>query len=411
MRSGLGRRAFLRGAAATVGSAAVVVGTAASARAVNPPAVSSAETPSFHGAHQAGILQSRQKAVTFLALDLTAATRSEFTDVLQTLTAQARSLTAGGAVPNVGITAPALDSGLLGPDAPADGLTVTVGLGSTVFDERFGLARAKPARLRVMDTFPNDNLDRARCDGDLLLQIAADNSDTVLHALRDLTRHTRGGLAARWRIDGITPPPRPAGAPRNLLGFKDGIANPDVAETTDRNSLIWVPDSSADEPAWTAGGSYHVVRTIRMLVEFWDRVSVEEQELILGRRKDSGAPLSGNAEADLPDYADDPTGSVIPLDAHIRLANPRTAATAGNQILRRGYNYDLGIDANGNLDMGLIFSCFQADLDKQFVTVQKRLADEPLVDYVSPVGGGYFFALPGVTNAKDFYGRALLANG
>lgn len=418
------RRSFLRSAlgAGVTGAVSGVLAGAAGGYAVRsaqpaPPGQALSEqgwfgrlpAVPFHGTHQAGILSKPQRQTVVVSFNVTVDGRAGLTDLLRTLTERARFLTAGGTPPPEGIGGTPPDSGVLGPAVVPDGLTVTVGAGHTLFDDRFGLAGRKPAGLTAMTTFPNDDLDPAQCGGDLSLQLSAGSTDTVLHALRDIARHTRGAMQAVWRIDGFASPPRPAGTtPRNLMGFMDGIANPDTGLAAEMNRLVWVQPGTAYEPAWTAHGSYQVIRLIRMFVEFWDRVSIPEQEDMIGRRRDSGAPLDGTGEFSRPNYALDPTGAAIPLTAHIRLANPRTAQTEHTRILRRGWNYDRGIDAAGDLDMGLIFVCYQRHLQRQFEAVQARLINEPLADYISPFGGSYFFALPGVRDSSDYLGRAML---
>ncbi|NMO49815.1 deferrochelatase/peroxidase EfeB [Actinoplanes sp. TBRC 11911] len=378
------RRDFLRGLGA--GAASVAIGGGLLK-----------QTPAFHGIHQAGIVTPPQAQATHVAFDVLADNRQDLGELLRTITDRARFLTTGGTPPEIGIAGPPSDSGVVGPSVPGDNLTVTLGVGASLFDDRYGLAARKPAALTAMPAFPDDHLDPARTHGDISLQLCADNRDTVVHALRDIARHTRGGMQIRWRADGFVSPPRPEGTPRNLMGFRDGTSNLDITDAAQMDRFVWLPD----------GSSYQVIRIIRMLVEFWDRVSMVEQERMFGRRRDTGAPLDGNHEKDTPDFAADPVGEAIPLTAHIRRANPRTPQSEPSRILRRPYNYDKGVDPVGDLDQGLVFVCFQRDPDKQFAEIQRRLAGEPLVDYIQPVGGGYFLALPGVRDANDYLGSYL----
>ncbi len=116
--------------------------------------------------------------------------------------------------------------------------------------------------------------------------------------------------------------------PRNLMGFKDGTNNLKLEDTAGLADYVWVGED--DDPPWMRGGTYIVTRRIRMLIEVWDRASLADQEQTIGRVKASGAPLGARDEFDVPTWPlDGRRGSVIPDDAHIRLAAPRRRRRRG----------------------------------------------------------------------------------
>ena len=412
------RRRLLKGVGA-LGGALALAGGCPMAHAAKPQSAPGTlspdarmETQPFYGPHQAGILTPQQASMMLVAFDVLASDKSELERLFRLLTQRIAFLTTGGPAPDTpNPRLPPMDSGILGAFIAPDNLTMTVSLGASLFDDRFGLAPQKPKSLQKMVRFPNDSLDAALCHGDLLIQICANTQDTVIHALRDLIKHTPDLLSVRWKREGFISDhaARSKGkeTPVNLLGFKDGTANPNSQDVPLMDSVVWVT-ADQGEPAWAVGGSYQAVRIIQFHVEFWDRTPLKEQQTIFGRDKHSGAPLGMKNEHDVPDYASDPDGEIIALDSHIRLANPRTKETESNLMMRRGYSYSLGVTNSGQLDMGLLFVCFQHDLEQGFLTVQKRLNGEALEEYIKPVGGGYFFALPGVRDKNGWLAQGLL---
>lgn len=374
-------------------------------------ALASSSAIPFYGGHQSGVLEATPAQALLVAFDVTARSKAELVQLFQTLTQRIQFLMAGGKLEPRDPKFPPSGSGILGSEFASDNLTVTVAVGASLFDERYGLAALKPQKLKPMPRFPNDRLDPALTHGDLLIQFHANHAETNIHALRDIIKYLAGLAVLRWQMAGFqqpdTLPHLHQTSTRNLLGFKDGTANLDTANEQLMNRLVWVQPNS-NEPSWAAGGTYQVVRIIRMFVEFWDRAPLEEQEQIFGRTKDTGIPLGYRHEEDEPNYARDRNGAKIPLDAHIRLANPRTRETEDSRILRQGFNYSRGFDKAGQLDMGLLFSCYQKDVEQGFEAVQNRLNGEPLEEYIKPIGGGYFFVLPGV-QPGGYLGQSLLS--
>jgi deferrochelatase/peroxidase EfeB len=378
----------------------------ASGRSAGAAEDQSSHAVPFEGIHQAGITTPEQRFLAFAAFDVTAGNGDDLQDLLASWTAAAARLAAGEQLAGPsGIYAPPADTGETLGFAPAR-LTLTFGLGPSLFDDRFGLHDKRPVALVDLPGFPGDALDTSLSGGDLCIQACADDAQVAFHAIHNLSRLALGAAVLRYVHCGFAASAVGPPAPRNLLGFQDGTANLDAADSAAMDRHVWVGDDN--DQAWMRGGTYLVFRRIRIHLEQWDRMTLDDQEQTIGRKKDTGLPLGtldASYVADL--SAVGPNGvPVIPDSAHIRVASP--VLNNGAAILRRGYSFADGIDPeSGELDAGLLFICFQSDPGKQFIPIQQRLASsDALSDFLLPTGSAVFACPPGV-RGTDPIGSAL----
>ena len=403
----LSRRALLASAAGG-GIAAAAGGGFALGRGADSdePAAATDQKVAYHGRHQAGIATPAQDRLHFAAFDAEDGLRAaDLRGLLREWSRAAERMTAGRPVgdANDEALAPPQDTGEALGLTPAR-LTVTFGLGPSLFDERFGLAAQRPAPLRDLPALPGDELDRERSGGDLCVQACADDPQVAFHAVRNLARIGRGAVTVRWSQLGFgrtSSTSRAQATPRNLMGFKDGTANLKAEDVEALERHVWVAGDRRGEPPWLSDGTYLVARRIRMLIEVWDRTSLADQEQTIGRHKASGAPLGEREE-----FATLKVGR-LPADSHVRLAAPST--NGGAALLRRGYSFTDGLDDRlGQLDAGLFFLSFQRD-PEAFVRVQRQLgANDALNEYIKHVGSGVWAIPPGVRRG-GYVGEGLFA--
>ncbi|WP_432705362.1 Dyp-type peroxidase [Actinorhabdospora filicis] len=382
----MSRRGALSRAVLLGGAAGLTAGAGGTALALyrKPPA----ETPApvtvepFHGPHQAGVATPPQAHALLLALDLREGVdRDALARMMRLLSDDAARLTQ--ARPALADTEPEL--------ATAARLTVTFGFGP-------GLYRAArlDAPVAPLPAFAIDRLEARWSGGDLLLQLCADDALLLAHAQRMLVKDARAFATVRWTQRGFRRAPGTSGTQRNVLGQLDGTGNP-VPGAPGFDTALWRPD----------GGTTLVVRRIRAELDAWDAVDRPVKEMAVGRRLDTGAPLTGTNEFDTPDF-DKRDGLGLPVihpDSHVRLA---TIGDPARKILRRPYNYDDGPRPDGSPDTGLIFASYQADVERQFTPIQKALAERDLLNkWITPIGSAVFAVPPGC-EPGGWIGRGLL---
>ncbi|MFJ2771612.1 iron uptake transporter deferrochelatase/peroxidase subunit [Streptomyces sp. NPDC087300] len=410
--NGISRRRLLGTAGATglalgagggaVGYAAASSGPGSSSDDVSKAALASLGTDEvmFHGKHQPGITTPTQSRGHLAAFDLAAgAGRKEAAALLRRWSATAARLMAGEPVGD--------DDTAVARDAGPSSLSVTFGFGAGFFG-RTGLEKQRPDALDPLPNFSSDRLDKARSNGDLWVQIGANDPLVAFHALRAIQRDAAGAARVRWQMNGFNRSPGATAHPmttRNLMGQVDGTNNPKPSDK-DFDERIFVPADG--DPAWMAGGSYVVVRRIRMLLDDWEKLGVKDQEAVIGRHKSDGSPLTGGTETTEPKLEKTgPDGTVvIPVNAHARITRPDQ--NGGAAMLRRPFSYHDGFDDKGEPDAGLLFVCWQADPVRGFVPVQRKLdRGDALSDFIRHEASG-LFAVPGGAAKGGYVGQELL---
>ncbi len=402
------RRGIL-GAAAGLAGAAAARPTRALA-AIDQPGLSTPAQPlvlPFHGVHQSGIATPVQAHTYFAAFDAVTTRRDDIIGLLRAWTDAAASLTQGRSLglDNASPADASADSGeVLG--LPPSRLTLTFGFGPSLFsrdgEDRFGLAKLRPAAFVDLPRFVGDQLVPERTGGDFSVQACGDDPQATMHAVRQLMRLATGVASMRWVQSGFVPGYQADATPRNLMGFKDGTMNVALSDAAALDRSVWVGEEGG---AWMRGGSYLVARPVRIALEHWDRMKLGFQEQTVGRHKVSGAPIGAAAESDTADFeANDADGNpVIAENAHIRLAAPTN--NGGAQILRRSYSYDNGVSMVAErwppwrhameLDAGLLFICYQRDPSDGFIRIFDRMSKFDMMNqFVTHIGGG-LFACPG----------------
>ena len=426
--TGLTRRSFLSltGEALVASGAVLGMGNAAQALAPSPtPAENKGPVTvePFWGTHQGGIATPAQKHTYFASFDLATDNRDDVIGLLQEWTLAASRMTQG-------LTAKPIvqDPANPGPDGgealglPPARLTLTFGFGPGLFvsagKDRFGLQAKRPEALVDLPRFNGDQLIDGRTDGDISVQACSDDPQVAFHAVRELARLSYGAAEFRWVQSGFVPGYGPGETPRNLMGFKDGTSNPSPQNPHDATQYIWV---GKEGPTWMQGGSYLVVRRIRIALEHWDRMSVGFQEQVVGRHKYTGAPLGCPHEHDPVNLnATDKDGNtLIPDNSHVRLAVAST--NDGARIFRRPYSYNDGVAFTAErwppwrqgmeYDAGLFFVSYQRDPRTGFIKIFDNMSKFDMLNQFATHTGGGIFACPQGVVKGEYIGQKTVREG
>jgi porphyrinogen peroxidase len=251
---------------------------------------------------------------------------------------------------------------------PTAALTLVTGIGSDAWDRLF--AGPRPAELHPFNELRGDRHHAVATPGDLLFHIRATQADLCFELASLIMDRLRGSVVVVDEVHGFK-----YFDDRDLLGFVDGTENPtgqaaDVAVTV-----------GAEDPDF-AGSSYVIVQKYVHDLSAWNALSVEDQELVIGRRKLSNVEL-----------ADD----VKPTNSHVALNTIEEPDGTQRQILRD----NMAFGAVGRGEFGTYFIGYAATPSVTEKMLENMFIGDPpgnhdrILDFSTAVTGNLFFVPTG----------------
>ncbi|WP_299084021.1 Dyp-type peroxidase [uncultured Ruegeria sp.] len=381
---------------------------------------------------------SRQKCMSIMRTDIQAQNKTELKNILELITAF--SIEEMKALPSHRHTRLLEDI----PDTYR--VAITLGFGASLFVDktgfdRFGLRAKRPKFLKPMPSFPGDaeEFDPAKSGSDLILLVSSDHPYINIAVIRFFAEFFNQRYDEKFRNGKAGPPMLKfldieegfsRKDKREFLKFDDGINNINMSQD-DLRRLVYVTEAD-HEPDWCQSGTYMVYRKIRENMPRWEALEGQVQEQMIGRDKETGKPLSRNAEGPenmtpvYPNPLDERDGR---LDSHIRKVQPRRPVEdlfgindKERRFLRRPYPFFDGLDDAGHSVNGLQFVAFMKSLQQQFehvVNMWQMNPDFPQVGtgvdalfakgILSTIDGGYYFCPPGLKGPNDYFGSGLFS--
>lgn len=246
------------------------------------------------------------------------------------------------------------------PDAVT---TCVAGIGAHAWDRLFP-GEAKPGGLHPFIELNGPAHHAPSTPGDLVFHIRGQRFDLCFELAHQLTLRLDGLAVVADELQGFR-----YFDERDLLGFVDGTESPTGIEA-DRTAYV------ADGPF--AGSSYLIVQRYLHDLTSWERLTVEEQERVIGRHKLS--------DIEIPDDKKAP-------DSHVALNSITAPDGTDRQIVRE--NMPFGSVGSGTF--GTYFIGYAADV----TTIEEMLrhmflGDPPgnhdrILDFSTAVTGSLFF--------------------